>query len=160
MTKTMVSDQKSVDLQASVQFSTFVVHKRLYGIDVTKVQEVVKAMPITPVPHSPKYVVGLINLRGQIATAIGVMELFDLKKSSRPDMMNIVCNVENNLIALQVDEIGDVMEVQVSDFEVAPSTLPEKIRKLLAGVYKTDGALLSVIDLTKVAECLGIKKIK
>jgi purine-binding chemotaxis protein CheW len=158
MQQTISADSHEKKTSVLHQYSTFYVNKRLYGIDVTKVQEVVKAMPITSVPHAPDFVIGLINLRGQIATAIGVMELFGLGEKSHPQMMNIVCNIENNLVSLQVDEIGDVMEVSSIDYESPPSTLPDRIRSLLSGVYKTEDSLLSVIDLTKVSERIGIKK--
>jgi purine-binding chemotaxis protein CheW len=62
-------------------YSTFRISGRLYGIDVTRVQEVTKSLPCTRVPLTPKHVKGLINLRGQIATAIELRELFDLKAS-------------------------------------------------------------------------------
>jgi len=149
------SSDKMVEYQ---QFSTFTVHGRLYGIDVLQVQEVMKPMPITLVPHAPDYVIGLINLRGQVATAVGIMELFGLSEKSYPEMMNIVCNIEGQLMALQVDEIGDVIEVASTQFEPPPSTLPNHIRRFLGGVYKTNDGLLSVIDLTKAMEFLGIKK--
>lgn len=141
----------------NLQLTTFKVHQRLYGIDVREVQEIVKPMSITPVPHAPAYVLGLINLRGQIATAVGISELFGLALNERSEMLNIICHLGQSLIALQVDEIGDVVDVRGEDFEGPPSVLPEKIRSLLYGIYKTKEGLLSVIDLKKLAEALNIK---
>ncbi len=144
--------------QKTQQYSAFYVHKHLYGIDVQSVQEVVKPMPVTPVPHAPPYVIGLINLRGQIATAVGLLELFETGKKSTPDMMNIICNIEGNLISLMVDEIGDVLEMTRTDFEETPATVPVAVARLLEGVFKTKDALMSVVSIEKVAAEIGIKK--
>lgn len=140
------------------QYSAFLVHQHLYGIDVQSVQEVVKPMSVTPVPHAPPYVIGLINLRGQIATAIGLLELFETGQKSTPDMMNIICNIEGNLISLLVDEIGDVMEMTQSEFEDTPVTVPSQVARLLEGVFKTKDSLLSVVSVEKVAAEIGVKK--
>lgn len=134
-----------------LQLSTFSVHGMIYALAVTDVQEILKPMPLTPVPHSPDFVVGLINLRGQVATAVGLMELFGLGQS-HSDMMNIVCNIDGKLIAFQVDDIGDVIELESKSFETAPVTLSSNIRKFLKGVGKCEGEVLSIIDLSNVKD--------
>lgn len=141
--------------EAMVQYSTFLVAGRLYGIDVTRVQEVVRPMPMTTVPLADTYVKGLINLRGQVATAIGLRELFGLESHDRSDLMNVVCHQEGNLISLQVDEIGDVVEVSTSSFEATPQTLPDNVRRFMSGVFKTEGALLSIIDIDRISGFLN-----
>ena len=142
----------STFLSQTSQFSTFYVAGRLYGIDVMQVQEVTKSLPMTPVPLSPNYVYGLINLRGQIATAIGLRELFEIEEPAGEEEMNIVCRMEDLLISVVVDRIGDVMIVENACFESAPNTIPANIRRFMKGVYKISGDLLSVIDIEKVIE--------
>ena len=71
-----MSEAIHVEERESRQFSTFFIGDRMYGIDVKTVQEITKSMPMTRVPLSPGYVHGLINLRGQLATAIGLRDLF------------------------------------------------------------------------------------
>lgn len=132
------------------QFSTFYVAGRLYGIDVTRVQEVVRPMPMTPIPLAPDYVTGLINLRGQVATAIGLRPLFDLRENPPDLFMNVVCKIDGFLISLQVDEIGDVIEVSSKDFEPTPQTIPAEVRRFMTGIYKVSGALLSIVDIQKI----------
>lgn len=132
--------------QKKGQFSTFVVAGRLYGIDVTKVQEVVKPMTMTRIPLAESYVRGLINLRGQVATAIGLRELFGLTAGSPTDPMNVVCRCNGNLISLLVDDIGDVIEVDLAAYEATPKTIPDSVRKYMDGVYKLKDSLLSVLD--------------
>jgi purine-binding chemotaxis protein CheW len=142
-----------------VQFTTFVVDDRLYGVRVELVQEVTKAMPLTKVPLSASYVHGLINLRGQIATAVGLKELFSLEVSQASDRerMNVVCKAEGVLLALVVDEIGDVVEVSQDDFEPTPETVCSDVGRFMAGVFKTPGRLLSVIDIEKIVHFLNKK---
>jgi len=136
------------------QFSTFYIGKRLYGIEVMKVQEVTKALPMTPVPLSPKHVHGLINLRGQISTAISLRDLFHLNEEPPPEQMNVVCRINDLLISFLVDRIGDVIEVKQDAFQPTPDTLPEEIRRFMGGVFKIPGELLSVVEVEKVTECL------
>lgn len=139
----------------SRQFSTFYVAGSLYGIDVASVQEVTKSLSMTKVPLAPVFVYGLINLRGQIATAIGLRDLFELKKSESSDEpMNVVCKGEGLLLSLLVDQIGDVLEVDNALFEPTPDTLAESVSRFMTGVYKTPGTLLSILDINKIIEAL------
>lgn len=142
-----MNNQKKKDRE---QFSTFLVSDRLYGLDVTRVQEIVRDMTTTNIPLAPNYVRGLINLRGQVATAIGLRELFNLTDDAPKEVLNVVCKIEGFLISFQVDQIGDVMEVDSTNFEPTPNTIPESTRRFLSGVYKIDRQLLSIIDIDKV----------
>ena len=139
------------------QYSTFFVANRLYGIDVTRVQEVVRPMPMTPIPLAPSHVTGLINLRGQVATAIGLRELFGLHESPPDQFMNVVCKVDGTMISLQVDEIGDVIEVSAKDFETTPQTVPEQIGRFMSGIYKVSDSLLSIVDIDRINKFLNHK---
>lgn len=136
------------------QLTTFYIGTNLYGIDVSWVQEVTGHLAIVAVPLAPPFVRGLINLRGQIATAVGMKSLFGIEQdviSTTADSMSVICRFEGNLVSLLVDSIGDVMEVSDDRFESAPMTVPPAVRRFLSGVYKTEGTLLSVIDVMKVA---------
>lgn len=141
----------------SRQLSTFTLDGRLYGIDVMKVQEVTRPLQITLMQTAPSFIKGLINLRGQIATAVGLRELFGLKNDDSIKKMTVVCKVEDVLLSLQVDNIGDVMEVQEKDFEPTPMTIPSEIRNFMSGIYKTDEGILSVISLDSVLKELDKK---
>ena len=134
------------------QFMTFHIAGRLYGIDVLQVQEVTKCLPIAEVPLAPKFVCGLINLRGQISTAISLRELFQIAEAAPPDQMNVVCKLNDVLISFLVDRVGDVLELNSKDFELAPETVPDGIRRFIEGVYKTPATLMSVVDVDKIAD--------
>lgn len=138
------------------QFSTFYVSDRLYGIDVMNVQEITKMINATKVPLAPTFVHGLINLRGQIATAVGLRELFELNESSKShEPMNVVCKGEGMLLSLLVDQIGDVIEVDDGNFEETPETITPSVGKFMQGVYKIPGNLLSIIEVKKIIDVLN-----
>jgi purine-binding chemotaxis protein CheW len=135
----------------STQFSTFTIDNKLYGINVKMVQEITKAMPITPVPLAPYYIHGLINLRGQIATAVGLRELFKLKPAEAgQSKINVVCKTEGLLLSLIVDDVGDVLELEESQFESTPDTVSSHVNQFMNGVYKLPNNLLSIIDIQKL----------
>lgn len=148
--KTYLENNESESKSHSRQFSTFTVDGRLYGIDVMKVQEVTKPMDVTLMRTAPPFIKGLINLRGQIATAIGLRELFGLTNDNSTEKMTVVCKVEDVLLSLLVDKIGDVVEVNDSSFEQSPQTIPGNIRVFMQGVYKTEDAILSIVSLDSI----------
>lgn len=139
---------------ASQKLATFYVGASLFGIDVMQVQEVTGPSRVVRVPLAPKFVRGLINLRGQIATALGLRELFAIDPGPRDGEMSVVCRIEGNLVSLIVDSIGDVLELESSLFEKAPDTIPggaSGLKRFVKGIYKMNGTLLSVVDLEAIA---------
>lgn len=112
-------------------------------------------MRTTAVPLSQSYVKGLINLRGQVATAIELRSLLDIHGKSPADSMNVVCRTDHALVSFLVDKIGDVIEVPRNLIEGTPHTIPIKIRELISGVIKTNDTLLSIIDVDKIMSKLA-----
>lgn len=133
-----------------IQVSTFIVAGRLYGIDVTKVQEIVRPNKLTMVPHAPHFVRGLLNLRGQVATAIGLRELFGLEVDKNVQSMCVVCRVGSSLLSLLVDDISDVMKVDQSTFEKPPPTIQSNVRQFMSGVCQLEQSLLSLLDVERI----------
>lgn len=136
----------------AAQYCTFKVDHLLVGIEVWRVQEVIRHQPMTHVPLAPKEVRGLINLRGQIVTAIDVRQWLGLPlRSGGPDSMNVVLRLDDEPISLLVDEAGEVVEPAADTYEGVPSTASEQIRSMFSGTYKLDGSLLLVLDTERVA---------
>lgn len=138
-------------LNLQEQLTTFCIDGDLFGLEVMKVQEVAKMPKIFSVPLSPNFVQGLVNLRGQIATALGLRELFCRSSEKPTQQMSVVCKIDGNLISLIVDSIGDVLEVESKNFELPPDSIPINIRQYLKGIYKVNDQYLSLIDLEKLA---------
>lgn len=144
---------KKIELK---QFATFYLNSTLFGIDVLQVQEVTGPTSLVSVPLAPNFVRGLINLRGQIATALGLCRLFDTcEGEDAVEKMSVVCRIKGNLVALIVDRIGDVVEVESNRFEETPDTIPANLKKYLSGIYKLNEGFLSVINLDTIASELS-----
>lgn len=131
----------------STQVCTFLVDDLLFGVDVTEVQEVIRYQEVTPVPLAPGAVSGLINLRGQIVTALNLRARLGLpEKADDENPMNVVLRRDEGAISLQVDEIGDVLQVDEVDLEPPPMTLDKCPRALIQGVYKLNSQLLLLLN--------------
>ena len=132
--------------------TTFVVDGLHLGVDALEVQEVLRHQPMTQVPLAPAEVSGLINLRGQVVTALDLR-----RRLRRPDRgpgelpMNVVVRTDDGPVSLLVDEIGDVIEVPADALEENPETVSDLERELVLGVHKLAGQLLMVLDVAKVA---------
>jgi len=129
------------------QFCTFHVDSLFLGIGVQQVQEVIRYQEMTSVPLAPNSVSGLINLRGQIVTAIDLRCRLGLPLRNSDELpMNVVVRDGDNAVSLLVDRIGDVVEVDDDLLEPLPATVPENVRNLIRGVYKLPDGLLLVLD--------------
>lgn len=135
--------------------TTFSIGSDVFGIEVMKVQEVTGTPTIVPVPLAPRFVRGLINLRGQLATAMGLRELFGVVEKWEQPQMSVVCRMDGNLVSLMVDSIGDVVEADRLGFEPPPDTIPIGVRPFVKSIYKMNGILLSVLDLEKLSKELS-----
>lgn len=132
------------------RFTTFYVDKMLFGVEVMKVQEVLRSQASTRVPLAPPVVSGLINLRGQIVTSIDMRRRLNLPlRGPEAVAMNIVVRSGEEAVNLLVDEIGDVLQVEASRFERKLHNIDPAVRDLIVGVYKLDDRLLLVLDTNK-----------
>ena len=141
----MIAADSNVDLNR--QFATFFMKDLFFGIEVQKVQEVLRSQEMTRVPLAPGVLRGLINLRGQIVAAIDMRERLTLPpRSAEQEPMNMIVRAEDGAVSLLVDEIGDVIQVSADGYESVPETIGANLRELVEGVYKLDGRLLLVLD--------------
>jgi purine-binding chemotaxis protein CheW len=144
---------KSEPSEASGQFSTFFVGDLFFGVDVLNVQEVLRFQQMTPVPQAPGVIEGLINLRGQIVTAIDMRRRLRLPpRAGDKSPMNIVVRTTDGAVSLLVDEIGDVLDMDPATYERPPENLDPAARELIRGIYKLKGRLLLVLDAERTAE--------
>jgi purine-binding chemotaxis protein CheW len=131
----------------SYQYCTFFVAGHYFGLDVLKVQEIIRYQEMTRVPLASPVVRGLINLRGQIVTAIDLRRRLELKDRPADQLpVNVVVQTDDGAVSLLVDEIGDVLEVPEKDFERPPETLKGTARELIRGAYKLKDTLLLILD--------------
>ncbi|MFK7821641.1 MAG: chemotaxis protein CheW [Planctomycetaceae bacterium] len=135
----------------SGSYCTFRVDDLLFGIEVQQVQEVIRSQPTTRVPLSRPEVHGLMNLRGQIVSALSLRQRLGLDPppDDRP-AMNVVIRSPEGPISLLVDEIGDVVEVDQGCFEPPPETLQGDQREFTRGAFKLDDRLLLILNTDRV----------
>jgi purine-binding chemotaxis protein CheW len=133
------------------QFCTFFLDGLFFGVEVEKVQEVIRYQEMTKVPLAPGVVGGLINLRGQIVIALDLRRRIDLAERPAEQLpMNVVVRTDDGAVSLLVDEIGDVIEVDEAAFERPPETLQGASRDLIRGAYKLKDRLLIVLDANRI----------
>ncbi len=134
----------------STRMVTFTLDGHLYGVDVGAVQEVLRGQTRTRIPLSPVTLAGLINLRGQVLSAIDLRALLDLPvRDAGTEPMLVVIRVAGEPIALLVDSIGSVVDVDADQFEPPPDTLTGISRDLLLGAYKLENQLLLALDVDR-----------
>jgi purine-binding chemotaxis protein CheW len=135
------------------QCCTFFLDGQYFGIEVLKVQEIIRFQRMTRVPLAPPVVRGLINLRGQIVTAIDLRRRLGLKDSPTDQLpVNVIVKTDDGAVSLLVDEIGDVVEVAEKHFEVPPETLRGSARELVRGAYKLPERLLLILDTDRAVD--------
>ncbi len=142
--------------QAAFQYCTFQVDDLFFGIDVRRVQEVLRAQEVTPIPRAPAVMEGLINLRGQIVQAVDMRRRLGLPP--RPEgvhPMNMIVHTEEGAASLLVDEVGDVLDVEGESFEPVPENLGAQAQDLIQGVCKLNDRLLLVLNTDRALEFGG-----
>ena len=138
------------------QYCTFHLADLFFGVDVQEVQEVIRYQEMTPVPLASPVIRGLINLRGQIVTAIEMREQLGFEKRPEGKLpMNVVLRTEDGAVSLLVDEIGDVLEVDETRYERSPENVRHLVGDLVPGVYKLEGRLMLVLDTKRTLDAVA-----
>ncbi len=137
----------------SHQYCTFTVERFFFGVRVTQVQEVVRHQPLTRVPLAAPEVRGLINLRGQIITAIDLRRRLQLaERPAGQAPMNVLLHTSDGAVSLLVDQIEDVLEVGEDTIERPPETVRGSARQLISGASKQKNRLLLILDTVKTLD--------
>ncbi|WP_286876056.1 chemotaxis protein CheW [Marinimicrobium sp. UBA4509] len=146
------SSRKNKDGDDQVlQWVTFRLDGETYGINVMQVQEVLRYSEIAPVPGAPPYVLGIINLRGNVVTVIDTRHRFGLADGEVTDNTRIVIiETDNHVIGIMVDSVAEVVYLNQSEIETAPNVGNEESAKFIQGVCHKNDELLILIDLNKL----------
>ena len=136
---------------SSVDLAGFYVGKALCGMDILKVQEINKLMDMTKVQQAPEYVMGILNLRGQIITIIDLGKKIGLSPTRLSNQTrNIIVGLGDEYIGLLVDGISDVVCADWNKVEPPPANLGGIQGKFFQGVYKTEDSLIGILDVEEV----------
>lgn len=134
-----------------VELATFYIGNALCGMDILKIQEINKLMQMTRVPKAPEYVLGILNLRGQIVTVIDLGKKLGLGTTdTSQDSRNIIVNSPGGHVGLLVNSISDVVTAEFEKVERAPANMRGIQGDFFTGVYKTQNNLIGILDVDKV----------
>jgi len=134
-----------------IQLVTFRLQDESYGINVMQVQEVLRVSEIAPVPGAPVYVLGIINLRGNVVTVIDTRTRFGLPTAELSDSSRIVIiESDKQVVGILVDSVAEVVELRTSEIDSAPNVGNEESSRYIQGVATRDENLLIVVDLNKL----------
>ena len=136
-----------------IQWVTFRLADEVYGVNVMQVQEVVRVTEIAPVPGAPNYVLGIINLRGNVVTVIDTRTRFGLGTKEEDDSTRIIIlEVDNNVIGILVDSVAEVANLRTSEIETTPNLGNEDNARAryIQGVHSREDGILILIDVNKM----------
>ena len=142
---------QATDEDPVLQWVTFYLDGEIYGINVMEVQEVLRFSEIVPVPGSPHYILGIINLRGKVVTVIDCRSRFGLKSGEISSETRImVIEIEDQVIGLLVDAVSDVAYIHQSEIEITPNVSNEENSKFIVGVTHYNDHLIILLDANKI----------
>lgn len=146
------ADQQAGD-DSVLQWGTFRLADELYGVDVMQIREVLRYTEITPVPGAPYYVLGIINLRGNVVTVIDTRKRFGLPPGDVDNNTRIVIvEVDAQVIGMLVDSVAEVTYLKQSEIEITPSVGNEETSKFISGVCNKNEELLILIELERMID--------
>lgn len=150
--ESVLIDQDSSN-EPQMQWATFLLADELYGIDVMQVKEVLRLTEIAPVPGSAHYIVGIINLRGNVITVIDTRTLFGLGQCDPTDDSRIVViELEDQVVGMLVDSVAEVIYLRQSQIERAPNVGTDESTKFIQGVSYHNDELIILLDLNRMIE--------
>ena len=134
-----------------LRYVTFRLEEEVYGINVMQVQEVLRVTEIAPVPGAPHYVLGIINLRGNVVTVVDTRERLGLGSKEMEESTRIVIiEADKMVVGILVDAVAEVVDLRTSEIESAPSVGNDESSKYIQRVASRDGELLILVDLNKL----------
>lgn len=149
MAATLNKDNVSDD--PILQWVTFKLAGETYGVNVMQVQEVLRYTEIAPVPGAPEYVMGIVNLRGNVVTVIDARFRFGLEPGEITDNTRIVIlEAESHVVGILVDSVAEVVYLRLSEIETAPNVGNEESARFIQGVCHKNSELLILIELDKL----------
>ena len=130
---------------------TFELDNESYGISVAEVREVLRYSDIAPVPGAPDFVIGIINLRGNVVTVIDTRSRFGLVSTEVNDATRIIIiDIEDQEVGILVDSVAEVVDLDINAIEAAPNVGAEDTSRYIQGVTSMDGNLLILVDINKL----------
>jgi len=134
-----------------LQLVSFKIGNEEFGIDILKVQEIIKMVPVTKVPNSPTFVEGVINLRGKVIPIVDLRTRLGMEKAGQnKDTRIVVVDVDGKIIGFIVDSVSEVLRIPVNITEAPPEIAAGINSDFIKSVGKLEDRLLILIDLDRI----------
>jgi purine-binding chemotaxis protein CheW len=134
------------------EYVTVTIGSQLFGLPISRVQDVFVLSQMTRVPLAPDDIAGIINLRGRIVTAIDLRRRFGTSADDRPAQMAVGIENDGEAYGLVIDAVGEVLKLGVETAEPVPVNLDERLKRVASGVHRLDGGLLVVLDVDRLLD--------
>lgn len=136
---------------AELEISSFYLGDALMGVPIDQIEEINHQFDLTPVPHAPAFVRGLINLRGRVVTVIDLRVVLGMEPATLTrQSCNVVVRSHGEQIGIVVDRIADVVRTRQTDIEPSPANVAGIDGQYFRGVCKLLGELLIILDIEKI----------
>lgn len=150
-----MDSSKSDEPMDMIKHVSFELSNEVYALNAAKVNEVLRYTEITPVPGSAHFILGIINLRGNVVTVIDARTVFGLPTLEQTQNSRIiVVEIEDFVLGILVDRVAEVIDLNRNLVEIAPATSQDPSSRFITGVYNTDDLLMILVDFSKVTELL------
>jgi purine-binding chemotaxis protein CheW len=135
------------------EYVTVIIGEQLFGLPISRVQDVFVPDRLTRVPLAPPEIAGILNLRGRVVTAIDMRSRLDLgKRAAGEPVMAIGIETRSESYGLLVDSVGEVMKLKTADCEAKPINLESRLARVAAGIYRLESQILVVLDVDRVLD--------
>jgi purine-binding chemotaxis protein CheW len=151
MTAKVATNPTAAPQDPVLRWVTFKLDNETYGVNVMQVQEVLRMTDIAPVPGAPDYVLGIVNLRGNVVTVVDTRARFGLPPGELTDATRIVIiETDKIIVGIQVDSVAEVVNLRGSEIESAPNVGNDETSRYIQGVFSREGEILILVDLNKL----------
>ncbi len=148
---TMDADQATTTATGGGKFLTFFLDQEEYGIEILSVREIIGLLPVTPVPQTPYYVQGVVNLRGQVIPVVDLRLKFDMPSiESTEETCIIVVQTGGAQLGIIVDKVSEVLDIHGKDIVDAPSLGTEINTDYIMGIGKSEGRVTLLLDIGRI----------
>jgi purine-binding chemotaxis protein CheW len=146
-----MTEAVTLSTEARTLLATFMVGEALFALDAAGVQEVIRVNTITPVPHAPAEVIGVINLRGKIVTLLDAGLILASAPALRSRESRIfLIEDKGEFIGLLVDQVGEVIESEPTQWESLPLNIPTAQARFFQGVCRSGGRVITLLNQVEI----------
>ena len=135
------------------RFLTFFIDKEQYGLDISRIKEIIALMNITDIPKTPDFVKGVINLRGSIIPVIDIRLKFGIKaKAETVETAIVIYEIDNISIGFIVDRVDDVFSIDTDSISAAPDFGTSIDTTFISGIAEIENGIIMLLDLKNIFE--------